>query len=703
MPRLLPALLLSGLLAGLLPPAHAQTPAAETRCLLLPLAPAERAQAATLVVEAEVLSQRSFRGTDGRHLFTASTLRVYKLLKGQWTPEAPLTVVTEGGTLGDEQETLTNTLQLRVGEQGLLFLTPAQFRGAALPGAWAAYASEQGFVRYDLLMATAAEPFRQYPLLDEAFYQSQTSLTQQPLRVLAPNAALSAAVARRQLQVQYRGVNAPLITDFSPRALVAGADSVLTISGTGFGASAGSVEFRNANDGGSTFTRASARDVISWADNRIQVRVPSYSSTGNPAGSGTIRVVTADQQQTVSLLGLTVRYALTNVAEVTSGITYRPVLIDQNNRGGYTFQADPAFAQNAAAVASFGRALTSWRCQTAVNWDLGAARTARGIASDGVNAVEFDQGNELPERVLGRTTNYNVGCRDANGQVRFWSKEIDMQFDDAISWQFGPAVPTGSQFDFETVALHELGHAQQLNHVIAPLLNGTPQLVMHYAIGARQVTRQLNFGRDVLAGYAVQLASLLPVTCGPAPEQPAPLTGPLRAQAQNGQVQLSWNGANECSGAVFVLESSPDATTWTSLAQLPAIGPGGGTTTYDYTDPRPLSGLRYYRLLIRLPNGLSLPTAPLGLREAGSPPLLVYPNPVAGTLLNLEYNAAATGNLDVRLYDALGRYCGGQRLSVAQVGVNQLGLPLPALRAGWYVLRWDDGTQRGSVPFVRVE
>ncbi|MCC3155849.1 hypothetical protein LJ737_01275 [Hymenobacter sp. 15J16-1T3B] len=707
MPAFLSPKPVAGLLAGLLAlsqlPAAGQAPAPadETRCLLLPLDPARRAQAAALVVEAEVLNQRSFWDAAHRRIYTAHSLRVYKLLKGQWPVDQLLTVLTEGGAVGDTLQTLTNTLRLRPGQQGLLFLTPARFPGVAEPGAWAAYASRQGFVRYDALTATATEPFRQYPLLDAAFYRAQTALTGQPLRELTPNPALAAALARRQQPPAARGVDAPLITDFSPRAIVAGADSVLTISGAGFGTAPGSVEFRNADDGGASFTRVNARDVVSWSDARVQVRVPSFSATADPAGSGTFRVVTADQQLAASpaLLPFTVRYALTNVQETSSGITYRAGNSDQNGTGGYTFQPDPTMSQNAPALAAFGRALSSWRCQTAINWELGGARTGHGVGNDGINTLEFAVGNELPDNVLGRASSTYLGCRDAAGGTRFWVKEIDMQFDADVSWQFGPGVPTGPQFDFETVALHELGHGQQLNHVIAPVVAGVPQLVMHYAIGARQVTRQLNFNRDVLGGYAAQLRSLAPASCGAAPEQPAPLTGPLAAQSQNGRVLLSWTTRNECSVVNFGVERSPDARTWTRLGQTAASSAG----SYSYTDSQPLAGTSFYRLVVQLGNGLSLPAAPVGVREGGAP-LLVYPNPANEPLLFLEYSAPGASNaLEVRIFDALGRYYGGKRLVVPQAGINTLSIALPTLRAGWYLLRWNDGSRHGTVPFVRTQ
>lgn len=678
--------------------AQGPEPPTETHCLLLPLAPAQRAQAAALVVEAEVLSQRSFWDAEHRHIYTANELRMFKLLKGQWQPGAPLTVVTEGGTVGDEAEMLTNTLRLAPGQQGLLFLVPARFRGLRpADGAWTAYASQQGFIAYDLATASAAEPFRRYPLLDAGFYQQQAGQLGQPWRELAPNPALRTALSRQQQPTQARG-NAPIISGFEPRALVAGADSVLTITGSGFGTATGRVSFRNADDGGNTFTSVTSRDILNWADTRIQVRVPSYSATGNPSGTGTFRVSTADQLTADSPLPLTVRYVLTNVQETTSGVAYRPGHLNQNGRGGYTFRPDPGLGQNTAALAAFGRALSSWRCQTAINWETGPARTVRGVASDDVNALEFDQGAELPVNVLGRTTSYYAGCRDGSGGVRFWVKEIDMQFDDAVSWQFGPAVPNNTQFDFETVVLHELGHAQQLGHLIAP------QLVMHYAVARGQVTRQLNFARDVRGGYAAQLLSLASVSCGPTPELPAPLISQLTAEVQNGQVQLSWTAGNECSGTAFQLERNISGQ-WRLLSQQANTSGGAGTTTYRLTDVQPLGAdVTYYRVRVLLANGLALPAAPVGVRATDSgPTLAIFPNPATGTSVMLEYNApAASEQLEVRIFDAIGRYYGGRRLTVPQSGINTLPLALPTLRPGWYVLRWDDGGRHGTVPFVRT-
>lgn len=149
-----------------LPSVAAPDLGAETHCLLLPLSPAARAAHVPLIVEAEVLDAQGFRAGNGR-IYTRHRLRVYQSLKGRAAAE--LTVLTEGGTVGLDRQELTNTLRLSPGQQGVFFLEAATFPGVAAGSGWAVYASQQGFVSYDLSTATAAEPFRRYAALDEAF------------------------------------------------------------------------------------------------------------------------------------------------------------------------------------------------------------------------------------------------------------------------------------------------------------------------------------------------------------------------------------------------------------------------------------------------------------------------------------------------------------------------------------------------------
>lgn len=107
--------------------------------------------------------------------------------------------------------------------------------------------------------------------------------------------------------------------------------------------------------------------------------------------------------------------------------------------------------------------------------------------------------------MLGRNTSYFSGCSNGPGLDWFVS-ELDIVFNDTTNWQFGPNSPNAAQYDFETVAVHELGHGHQLAHVI------NSGAIMHYAIGNGASNRNLS-ANDVLGGNDVQSRSTTNPVC----------------------------------------------------------------------------------------------------------------------------------------------------------------------------------------------
>lgn len=684
--------------------ASAQTPTAtpESHCLLLALDPAQRAKQATLVVEGEVTASRGFWDSSHQRIYTAHQFRVFSALKG--TAPTTITVLTEGGIVDLTRQNLTNTLALQPGQQGVLFLTPASFSGTESAGTtWAAYGSQQGFIGYDLSDATAAEPFREYGFIDDDFYATLTDATGQARRVVQPNPALAKVVARRLSPPRLARGQAPVISGLSPSTLSAGTGAVLTINGSGFGATrgAGFVEFRNADNGGSSFIKPRTTDYVSWTDTRIQVRVPSVSQTTggtrSPAGSGTVRVTSADQLAATSSTAIIIPYAISNVLPANdSSQVIRPSHLNQNGRGGYAFRYEPGFVTNTRAVTAFRNALATWRCQSGINWDVDAAtRTERGAKQDSENSVGFDEGTELPVNVLGRTTSYYQGCFQPDGTIAFAVQEIDMQFDSGTNWQFGPAVAITPQLDFETVVVHELGHAQQLAHVILP------RAVMHYAVARGQTSRNIS-ADDIIGGRLVlRSRSFVTPSCGPTQMLPAPLTSLAATTGADG-IALTWTTHDECFLQNFVVERSIsfDTTAWQTLATVPRAG-----NTYRYLDTDPQSGLRYYRLRLRRPNNSLDAAAPLAAygdaTTAGKPQL--FPNPAGSDGLRLQYPASVAGRLRISIVDAIGRQHSLLGIDY-QPGLNFLAIPTALLRPGWYVLRLrtPEG-QEANLPFLRID
>jgi excinuclease ABC subunit C len=88
--------------------------------------------------------------------------------------------------------------------------------------------------------------------------------------------------------------------------------------------------------------------------------------------------------------------------------------------------------------------------------------------------------------------------------------ELDIVFDDSTKWSYAIASPLSDEFDFESIALHELGHAHQLGHIINP--NG----VMHYSVAPGEFKKNLS-DNDIQGGKYVIKNSMSSNSCGNSP------------------------------------------------------------------------------------------------------------------------------------------------------------------------------------------
>ena len=458
--------------------------------MLIPAPLAERVATASLIVEAGVGAQQAV--SENGHIYTISELTVYKVFQG--TEPAVLRLAEAGGTVGLRREVVSTSITLAPDQQGLFLLEPHPL----LPGTYRLVAGPQGFVRYDLVDRTASEPFGRYASIAGTLYPAVVALAGQSSRTVRPNAALAGAlpVARPTAQ--------PIISSFSPASLTAGTDAVLTINGSNFGATqgSGSVEFPNANSGGSSFVSANPADyaLLQWSDTQIQVRVPSTNvATGGVAGTGTFRVINSGGETGTSPTALTVVYALSNLGQGANNPPNRPRLVNDDGQGGYTLLYSAGFAGVAGAATSFERALASWACATRLRRVVGPGAGVNTTASNSESIVRFES---LGSSTLATATSYYSGCGVSGSPTQFSLVETDYTFNDlstiaGFSWNYGTGMPSSGQFDFESVALHELGHGTQLNHIIAPTA------VMHFAISNGQSKRVLSAASDVAAGQDV--------------------------------------------------------------------------------------------------------------------------------------------------------------------------------------------------------
>lgn len=480
-------------------------------CTMIEVPLSQRAASSSDIVEGKVVDQYSYWNTAHNMIYTSNVIELYKVFKGNLTSEK-IEVLTVGGTVGFDRIIAEPSLKLNIGDFGMFTLSPVtrypydQISRNGLMR-FEVYASLQGFIKYDLVHHTASEPFRTYVNIRSEVYDAVGSVTNRSGLYLEIK-----PIDKNQLRTVQPSNQSPTagpnVDNFSPINVTSGTGTVLTINGTSFGNTQGSsfVSFPNADDGGATFIQPLPSQYISWSDTQIRVEVPTA------AGTGQFEVNTGTTATSPSIL--TVDYAHLNVDfDPGSGtVAYQTDHVNDNGTGGYTWRMNTAFDADASASASFMRAFDTWRCNTGVNWTIGATTSINDAVSDGTNVICFDNTAPLSSGILGVCYSYWSGC-SVGPTIVWYVSELDIIFDEGSNiapqtWQYGPSLPAINEYDFETVAVHELGHGHQLGHVI------DPGAIMHYAIGNGSSNRSLGVNDDA-GGTFVQGKSTTPNVCGP--------------------------------------------------------------------------------------------------------------------------------------------------------------------------------------------
>ncbi|SIT88471.1 T9SS type A sorting domain-containing protein [Pontibacter indicus] len=685
---------------------------------MVPIPLEERIKAADIIVEGEVVAQRSFWDARQEFIYTAHTVRLFKVFKGE-LQERQVEVITDGGTVGLAMHTVSSALQLRKGQQGMFFLTKGAPTGIAASAAAVItkpYGSRQGFVRYDVAQGTAADPFNQYKSVQEV-YKSVTSRMGRQYKTVLANEKLESGIKAQLKQESTQATQAVVVAGISPTRTSAGTGAVLTITGTGFGNTRGNgfVEFPNADDGGTTLVRPYASDYLSWTNNQIRVIVPSYTQTGGTAGTGRVKVTANDGTSGISAATLVIEFAYSNVVAEGGNTPYQPALIDANRSGGYTIQFAPSLQSRAAAQEGFRRAVNNWVCTTNVNWIIGATTTTENAADDGRSVIRFAPPSVTGQSVLARTISKYRGCVSINGTRRdtiFWLTEFDMEINSNISWQYGPGGPSANQFDFETVILHELGHAHQLGHVILP------NTLMHYNIARQKQIRDLT-PPDIAGANLVLNRSLSPPICGGRSPMIPKLDGDCNLASEiftfdasfnsSGAVNVIWTTSRETGVARFVVQRSPDGQQWENVGEVPVTGQAGD---YTFTDSDPLPRRSYYRLrVVYTDNTEAFSGRVQVLNPSDLRVFKVYPNPIGLTTntdgtpsetLRIEYLVRSSSDISMQLYDLQGRLVRDVKATVTD-GTDVVEINVADLAAGTYVLRWSEGSNSGVTKVVKAQ
>lgn len=478
----------------------------------------QQIEKSALVVEGKVIAQTSVWDDEYRYIYTVNTVEVYKVFKGNSV--GTIEVITKGGTVGLTALIAHPSLRLHMEDIGVFTLTPNAVRMSRAGNSnfkkYEPYGLSQGFYRYNLRENLAANPVRMKLGIADAFY-NEIKLYAKTRMVQLKSYDVKSVMAKASTS---KNALPPGPITLGSSAVTAGTKELLTITGTNFGMTQGKVWFRNADDGGATFISALDSEVDTWNNTTIVVEVPSG------AGTGTIFVEDSSAGQSpLSSITLTVTYSEINVQSTAGGnpVTAYPIRhVDANDSGGYTWEMQTNFFNetepgvNTGYKAAFTRALNKWICETGINWSVSGSATgvnSAGVGADNTDLISFDQVGDLDSGSLGACFTWASGCAPGGpgphppSSIFWFVEENDIIFDDETDWYTGTGAPGGLQYDFESVALHELGHAHQLAHVIDPIEDGNNlDDVMHWDLTNGESQKVLN-ANNITGANAIQSRS----------------------------------------------------------------------------------------------------------------------------------------------------------------------------------------------------
>jgi hypothetical protein len=277
--------------------------------------------------------------------------------------------------------------------------------------------------------------------------------------------------------------------------------------------------------------------------------------------------------------------------------------------------------------------------------------------------------------------------------------ELDIIFDDGsniapLTWEFGPSTPTISEYDFETVAVHELGHGHQLGHVVSP------GAIMHYAISNGSANRSLG-ANDLAGGNFVQAKSEIANVCGPGAMSaftgcstlPLDITS-IKAYQKNNGIQVAWTNQSESNVQHYEVEKSIDGYHFSRVASVSPLANNNSSASYEWFDQQVSGKNNFYRIKARgFDATLKYSKIVLVNLTMSKDVFSVYPNPVKGKNLIISINNLEKGIYTIGLYNGAGQ-CVLSKTILHSGGSASESLNLPVVAAGFYQMRVQGNNQQ---------
>ena len=160
-------------------------------------------------------------------------------------------------------------------------------------------------------------------------------------------------------------------------------------------------------------------------------------------------------------------------------------------------------------------------------------------------------------------------------------------------------------------------------------------------------------------------------------------------------VSLVWATASEINNSYFEIERSIDATHWTTIEKIEALGNSNTTIEYQTEDDSPLKGVSYYRLKQADING-TFSFSPLKIiNRTDNSKLNLYPNPANRFITITSSNEQLK---DIIILDYMGRNV-SHKVNLTVISNHKTAIEIAELSDGIYFVK----TQQKTIKFLKKQ
>ena len=159
----------------------------------------------------------------------------------------------------------------------------------------------------------------------------------------------------------------------------------------------------------------------------------------------------------------------------------------------------------------------------------------------------------------------------------------------------------------------------------------------------------------------------------------------IKGSQVNTRISIDWRVENEINIASYEVEHSVNGTGFTKLNTVYVAG-NNALGIYTSIHEKPSAGNNFYRIKSVDKDGVKKysPIVKVNIGKVGQGTITIYPNPVRGSIINLQFTNQLTGIYQVRITNSTGQMVFSNKFPVNSSNISQPLVTNNALKTGIY-------------------